>query len=107
MKKIDTKQKLITITCPHCGREYLPAEIYLPNSFFGHPENIEKDSNGKIDTFEGPTMDLNESFKCDNCDGRFEIVAQIKFNTYIDQKKDFSKDYSTPVYPSRISLFEG
>ena len=30
-------EKLEKIICPKCGREYLPAEIYYPNFFFGRP----------------------------------------------------------------------
>ena len=41
-------KKIITIECPYCGAEYLPAEIIVPNSFFGKPTNIERDFNHKI-----------------------------------------------------------
>jgi uncharacterized OB-fold protein len=30
-------EKFEKIVCPKCGREYLPVEIYYPNSFFGKP----------------------------------------------------------------------
>ena len=43
-----------TIRCPHCGCEYLPAEIYLPNDFLGYPTNIIKDEKGEILGLLGP-----------------------------------------------------
>ena len=30
-------KKIELIICPHCGTEYLPAEIYYPKHFFGNP----------------------------------------------------------------------
>ena len=48
----ENKRKLITIECPVCNTSYLPAEIFLPNSFLGKPYDIEKTSTGKIDMFE-------------------------------------------------------
>ena len=41
---IRERKKDIVITCPHCGREYLPAEIYVPDAFFGKPSDIEKNT---------------------------------------------------------------
>ena len=42
------KEKLNIIICPNCGAEYLPAEIFLPDSFLGRPGVVDKDSSGKI-----------------------------------------------------------
>ena len=47
------KQKPIIITCPNCGAEYLPAEVYIPDSFLGKPKTVDKDSSGKIIYFSG------------------------------------------------------
>ena len=71
------KEKLDVIVCPTCGCEYLPAEIYLPNSFFGKPTNIEKTREGKVETFEGMTMNPNESYICDHCGTHFNVKANI------------------------------
>ena len=105
MKK-QLNQKLITITCPYCGREYLPGEIYLPKSFLGQPENIDRDNNGKIDIFDGSTMDLSESYVCDYCNEKFNIIADVRFRT---NKPDntFDTVYTSEIYMNRISLFEG
>ena len=49
----DIDKKVEYIVCPKCGREYLPAEIYLPNSFLGRPHDIYRLTNGKVESFEG------------------------------------------------------
>ena len=100
------KPKLETIICPICGREYLPAEIYLPNSFFGKPTEIERTKEGKIDTFNGLTMNLNETFTCENCGTTFGIKARVDFKTFVDESKDFSTEYVSPLHKKKLTLFE-
>lgn len=85
MKKVYT-----VIKCPNCGAEYLPAEIYSPNYFLGKPSNIAK-HNGKIVSFYGETMDLKETYTCDDCDTKFTVRASVLFNTSIEE--DFEQDY--------------
>lgn len=93
------KQK---IKCPHCGAEYLPAEIYLPTSLLGRPKDIQKDANGRILNYFGTNMDLLESYRCDYCDRKFRVEATIKFTT--DSKtKDFNNSYKTTL--TKPSLF--
>ena len=101
-----SRDKLITIKCPHCGTEYLPEEIYVPTGFFGHPVDIERSYDGKIESFLGKSLDTKESYRCDSCGNTFNIDAQIKFTTTADPVKDLSKDYVTKIYINRISLFE-
>ena len=48
MKEKENKVKHI-IKCPYCGAEYLPEEIYYPDSFFGKPRDIVKNSKGEIE----------------------------------------------------------
>ena len=47
------------IKCPHCGREYLPVEIFYPTSFFGKPTNVYRDEQGKIENISGDDMYCN------------------------------------------------
>ena len=84
--------KFITIKCPQCGREYLPAEVYIPNSFFGSPSNIFRED-GKILNFEGETMDVKESYLCDDCGTQFNITAKVLFTTSVDESKNMQEDY--------------
>ena len=93
------KEKFEVITCPNCGREYLPAEIYIPNSFFGKPEYIKLKDN-KIDKLFGTSMDLKEHYCCDSCGKSFNITAKISFNTEIDDKHDFEEEYETKLKTS-------
>lgn len=102
-----TKNELIVITCPHCGAEYLPAEIYYPNELLGKPKHIERDSNNKIITFDGHTMNNKEAYICDFCSKKFFVEANISFETKNTDKYDFDTDYVSPLIEKKISLFEG
>lgn len=62
-----------------CGAEYLPAEIYYPNSFLGRPHNIHKTISGKIDWFDGQSCDTNEEFTCEYCGRKFNVHANLSF----------------------------
>ena len=99
--------KLETIVCPCCGREYLPAEIYLPNSFLGKPSNIIKTRDGKVDVFVGQSMDLQETYICDNCCKPFRVTAKVQFRTEYIQGVDFSSQYTTKLKEEKLHLFEG
>ena len=69
-----------TIKCPKCGKEYLPCEIYLPDSFLGKARNIERE-NKNIVNFMGKSMDLKETYICDDCGANFDITAKVSFST--------------------------
>ena len=98
-------RKLAVITCPNCGREYLPAEIFVPKSFFGMPDIIRRDSEGKIIDFLGSDMDLSENYCCDGCSKPFKVDAIISFNVDKDEKNDFTAPY-TKTMISRFQLTE-
>ncbi len=90
------------ITCPHCGAEYMPAEIYMPNNFFGRPDMIYRDDNNKILSFDGSSPDLLETYRCDFCDKKFNVKATLKFDTSSDTEY-FKDDYKIKL--SKPSLF--
>lgn len=101
------ERKPIFIKCPVCGREYMPAEIYLPNSLLGRPTQIQRDATtGKIDNFYGTDMDLVEHYVCDKCNTPFKVVAKVQFNTYEEDKYNFNKDYSVSLRKQPIFLTE-
>ena len=79
------------LPCPFCGKEYLPAEIYIPNYFFGRPTDIEKDVYGKVLDYMGTSMDKTEKFTCD-CGKIFSVTAKIFFNTS-KVSKEFDEEY--------------
>lgn len=106
MNFIDRKKDAI-ITCPHCGREYLPAEIYFPKQFFGTPEDIDRDAAGKIEVYGGNPMNLTEEYVCDECGKEFKVSAQISFKSVASESSTFEEVYTSPIQSTRISLFEG
>ena len=90
--------KSAIIKCPHCGAEYLPGEIYLPNSIIGQPDEVVKDSLGKIiyEDYDTPEREpsLIESFTCEYCDKPFIIEAVVSYKTKEEApEKDFSTNY--------------
>ena len=42
------QKKWPVITCPHCGYQYAPAEIFMPGDLIGNPEQVIRDALGKI-----------------------------------------------------------
>lgn len=98
-------KKYEVITCPHCGREYLPAEIFVPRAFFGKPYSIDRYSDGKIDCFCGSSMNTYETYTCDNCDTTFKVRAKVFFNVEVDEKTNFNKEFVTKIF-DQISMSE-
>lgn len=89
-------KQLITITCPYCGQEYLPSEIYIPNSFLGKATQIFRKTTGKIDTFFGKNMDLKETYICDKCNSKFGVTAKLTFNSY-ELDNNFKEEYVSKI----------
>lgn len=90
--------KTALIKCPHCGAEYLPGEIYFPGSLIGHPEDIVRDSFGKIIyedyTSEDQEPSMTEHFICDYCEKPFIIEASVTYKTKEEApEKDFTTKY--------------
>lgn len=99
--------KKTTITCPRCGAEYLPQEIYIPNIFFGKASYIEKDDvTHQITQIYGTDLDTEESYVCDFCNTPFSISAKISFTTKEDIKRNFNEDYETRLTKEKIILEE-
>lgn len=73
--------KNIMITCPHCGTEYFPCEIFYPKDFFGNVTNVVRDESGKIISWSGTDMNLEEEFICEHCGKTFKTKAYINFET--------------------------
>ena len=80
------------IRCPFCGTEYHPAEIYLPEAFFGKPEEIIKTPAGAIDFYVGSDMGLDEEYICDGCGKKLNIRATLVFEVEAVED-DFEEEY--------------
>ena len=90
------------IRCPRCGANYLPGEIYMPGALIGQPEDVVKDSLGKLlyeDYSEGKEPDMVEHFICEYCDKPFIVEATI---TYKTREEEPERDFST-MYVSLLS----
>lgn len=94
---LNTTRKSVNFKCPHCGAQYLPGEVYMPGAFIGQPEDIVKDSLGKLlyeDYQEGKEPDMVEHFICDYCDKPFIVEATITYKTMAEAPEaDFKNQY--------------
>lgn len=97
-------KKLEIIACPYCGREYLPSEIYLPNSFLGKATNIMRMTDGTIEAFFGKGMDLKESYICDKCNSEFNVQAKVTFKSFPLKDNKFKEEYITKI--NRLTMSE-
>jgi hypothetical protein len=93
----NTAHKTPVIKCPHCGAQYLPGEIYMPGALIGQPDDLVKDSLGKIlyeDYQEGREPDMIEHFVCEYCEKPFIIEATVTYKTMTElPENDFSTQY--------------
>ena len=94
------------IRCPHCGAEYLPAEIFYPKYLLGMPSDIEKSTTGKITSYNGTSMCLAEEYNCDFCNTTFIARASVSFSTRKVEEKSFNSDYKTKLSTAEFTLDE-
>lgn len=94
------------IKCPHCGAEYLPAEIFYPDYFLGRPSNIEKSATGIITYYDGKNMCLTEEYMCDRCNTTFIAKASVCFNSRKIEEKSFGDSYKTKLKKNDFTLDE-
>ena len=92
------------IACPSCGREYLPAEIFIPKSFFGYPKDIVRDVYCRILDYEGTSVDLQETYTCDKCNTLFQIKAKVSFTVATTKLENPDEPYVTSL--QKNNLFE-
>lgn len=94
--KTQIPHKTSVIRCPHCGAEYLPGEIYFPGSLIGQPDDIVKDSLGKIiyEDYSSEDREPNmiEQFTCEYCEKPFVIEAIV---TYKAKEEAPENDFTT------------
>jgi len=83
------------IKCPHCGYEYVPADIFYPGELIGKPENTIRDALGKIIYHEYDDEEMPaqvEHFCCDNCGKSFVVEPVIQYKV---RKEDEALDFTT------------
>jgi transposase-like protein len=96
--KMQITHKSPVIRCPHCGAEYLPGEIYMPGALIGKPDDIVKDSLGRIlyEDYSTPDKepDMVEHFTCEYCDKPFIVEATTTYRTREEEpENDFKQQY--------------
>ena len=95
------------IKCPVCGRNMLPSEVFLPNSFFGKQSDITRNNSGEIEFYLGDDMDLDEEYVCDSCLSKLKIHANLSFDVEVAAEENYDEDYITPINkPKKIKLAE-
>lgn len=98
---IEGNKKEVKFCCPSCGYEYLPAEVFIPDSLLGKPKDIERSIEGKILLHDGYDQEPEETFTCEHCGKPFRVVAHMSFETFYDSKRDFLTAYSEPLYKEK------
>jgi hypothetical protein len=96
--KSQLKHTVSAIKCPNCGAEYLPGEIYMPGAIIGQPDDIVKDSLGRLlyEDYSSKDKEPNmiEHFTCEYCEKPFIIEATITYKTKQElPENDFSTKY--------------
>lgn len=69
------------IKCPHCGAEYLAAEIFLKTDLIGNPKDIERDVEGRIIFVDGAEECFTTKYTCDGCNRLFEVSANVEYTS--------------------------
>lgn len=92
------------ISCPNCGAEYTPSEIFIPRCFMGVTEYVKRDIAGKIQSVAGTDMDTTETFTCDYCKKTFEVFANVSFDT--QTCGNIANDNTCVPYTERFKLKE-
>ena len=101
------EKEFTVITCPVCGQEFVPSEIFYPDDIIGHPTEIVKTTSGKIDFFFGPGPDLTETYVCDNCGTKLQVTANVFYKVKAVEN-EMDKEYVTTFNKSnKYNLEEG
>ena len=98
-------EETVKIVCPICGAEYLPMEIFMPEEFFGRPDEVIRDPADKIEFFIGKGMNLNEEYVCDVCGATMRVKAKLSFEVSTDPVEE-DEYVTTFERPKKIQLSE-
>lgn len=97
------KQKIKTISCPYCGRDYVVGEIFIPNYVIGQPTTVIRDSNDKIIGIDGIEADNEETYTCDKCHNTFKVKMITSCTV---QKLESENKYESELKPQKLILSE-
>ena len=84
-------EKFCSISCPYCGYEYLPQEIFIPRAVFGCQDipRIIRDKEGKIRYYVGAEQDFTEKFTCNNCGNTFNVNLNLTYKATKETTDEF------------------
>jgi len=95
------------ITCPYCGCEYLPQEIYIPEDFLPELDDLTKDDAGHIVAVHEEAMHTCEEYTCDRCNHRFRVIAKVEFSSAKADEHDLLFPHESSLYQEpRMELAE-
>lgn len=95
------------VKCPVCGTQYLPAEIFMPDSVFGKQYDITKTETGEIKFYLGEDPELEEEFVCDSCLTKLKVTMKMSFDVEAFKEIDFDEEYTTEINkPKKMTLDE-
>ena len=98
---------LITLRCPVCNQEYMPSEIFYPDSVFGKQYDITKDNEGNIKFYLGDDPEYDEEFVCESCGSELNVHLKMSFDVELDENKDIEEVYETKINkPKKLKLKE-
>lgn len=84
--------KLVIIKCPCCGAEYLPEEIFYPDSVFNKNLKVIRDEEGKIVFTNEDSFCLEEEFECEHCGSSFTVKGKASFQTDLVKEEEFEEE---------------
>lgn len=96
----------MNITCPYCGAEYHPSEIFIPSVLIGKPVYIRRNIENKIESLVKDSSCNTESYVCDYCNNEFSVIATMKFDSKKLQKIDMEEDHFSKMFKSNNLLSE-
>ena len=83
---------IVKIKCPHCNAEYLPEEIFYPDSVFNNNVKAVRDEEYKLIVVEGDSFNLEEEFECEYCGCKFKVTGKVDFKTEKIEENDFDEE---------------
>ncbi len=100
-KLYELPKKLVVITCPHCGHQYMPDEIFMPGELTGKSETVIKDPLGKIiyaDYKEDYEPTTEAHYICDNCEKPFIVKPTVLYTVSEEYEElDFSEETTSLI----------
>ena len=80
------------IKCPFCEAEYMPEEIFYPDSVFNKNLQVIRDEKGKIVFINEDSFNFIEEFECECCNNKFQVEGKVNFQTKKIEEDTFEEE---------------